>query len=78
MGLTVLPPVRPAVPVHASRNAARFASGQIEAAIATGWSKKKRAILFDDILAHLFAATDDDGRICIIMRGEGLPREGKG
>jgi hypothetical protein len=68
--IRLLPPARPASPVHASRRAAAFATAQIEHAIAAGWNKGMRRILFDDILAGLFAARDDDGRVCIIARGE--------
>lgn len=68
--LRLLPAARPAVAIHASRRAASFATAQIEHAIAAGWNKRQRAILFDDILAGLFAARDVDGRVCIIGRGE--------
>ena len=68
--LKVLPPARPAVGVHASRRAARFATATIEAAIASKWNNRVRAVLLDDILAHLLAAHDDDGRVQLICPGE--------
>lgn len=68
--LRVVPPARPAVAVYPSNRAVRFATATIEAAIASGWTKRQRALLFNDILHHLMAARDDDGRVCIIAPGE--------